>query len=118
MNKEDQRNTHPGGAEIVAPVGAEHLRTVVADIFLIMHIGIAGADKRLYPPSSADSPVVAVGEATAVKLAAVVFVFKTRKERDIPHIEMAVMTMKPEEVPLVGLAGPVAEFGLQEVMLQ
>ena len=47
MDKEDQGNARTRRAEIVALIGSDHLGTVVADIFLISHAGIARAEDAL-----------------------------------------------------------------------
>lgn len=118
MDKEDQGNARTRRAEIVALIGSDHLGTVVADIFLISHAGIARADKCLQAPMASKNPVVAVGQATTVKLATVIVITHGRYERDISHIEVAVMAVQAEEMTLERLAGPVTDFGLGEVMFQ
>ena len=118
MDKKDQGDARTRRAEIVAAERSEHFRTVVADVFLILHIGVAGTDKRFQPPMAADHPMVAPGQAAAVEFAPVVFLFHPRDKRDISDIEMAVVAVKAEEVALIRLAGPVAQFGLHQVMFE
>ena len=81
VDKKDQGDARTRRAEIMTAEYSEHFRTVVADVFFILHIGVAGTDKR-FPPIAADHPMVA------------------------------------EEVALIRLAGPVAQFGLYEVMFE
>lgn len=107
VDKKDQGDARTRRAEIMTAEYSEHFRTVVADVFFILHIGVAGTDKR-FPPIAADHPMVAP----------VVFLFHSRDKRDISDIEMAVVAVKAEEVALIRLAGPVAQFGLYEVMFE
>mgnify|MGYP005878184485 CR=1 FL=1 len=51
-------------------------------------------------------------------VAPVVFLFHSRDKRDISDIEMAVVAVKAEEVALIRLAGPVAQFGLYAQMFE
>ena len=104
VDKKDQGDVRTRRAEIMTAEYSEHFRTVVADVFFILHIGVAGTDKR-FPPMAADHPMVAP----------VVFLFHSRDKRDISDIEMAGVAVKAEEVALIRLAGPVAQFGLYEV---
>ena len=107
VDKKDQGDARTRRAEIMTAEYSEHFRTVVADVFFLLHIGVAGTDKR-FPPIAADHPMVAP----------VVFLFHSRDKRDISDIEMAVVAVKAEEVALIRLAGPVAQFGLYEVMFE
>ena len=101
VDKKDQGDARTRRAEIMTAEYSEHFRTVVADVFFILLIGVAGTDKR-FPPM----------------VAPVVFLFHSRDKRDISDIEMAVVAVKAEEVALIRLAGPVAQFGLYEVMFE
>ena len=67
---------------------------------------------------AADHPMVTPGQSAAVEFAPVVFLFHPRDKRDISDIEMAVVAVKAEEVALIRLAGPVAQFGLYKVMFE
>lgn len=118
MDKEDQGDARTGGAEIVAAVGGDHLRTVVAYIFIVFHIGISGADKSFEPPMAANHPMVAPGKATAVEFTPVVGFFQSGDKRNIAYIEMTVVTVQPEEMAFESLAGPVTEFGLHQVVFE
>ena len=55
VDKKDQGDARTRRAEIVAAERSEHFRTVVADVFFILHIGVAGTDKR-FPPNGGRSP--------------------------------------------------------------
>ncbi len=58
VDKKDQGDVRTRRAEIMTAEYSEHFRTVVADVFFILHIGVAGTDKR-FPPMAADHPMVA-----------------------------------------------------------
>jgi len=46
VDKKDQGDARTRRAEIMTAEYSEHFRTVVADVFFILHIGVAGTDKR------------------------------------------------------------------------
>lgn len=55
VDKKDQGDVRTRRAEIMTAEYSEHFRTVVADVFFILHIGVAGTDKR-FPPMGGRSP--------------------------------------------------------------
>ena len=67
MDKKDQGDARTRRAEIVAAERSEHFRTVVADVFLILHIGVAGTDKRFQSPMTADHPMIPPGQSATVE---------------------------------------------------
>lgn len=57
VDKKDQGNARTGRTEIMAAVTGYDFRTVITHIFIVLHIGIAGTDKRFQSPMTADHPI-------------------------------------------------------------
>lgn len=76
---------------------------------------IASAYHRFHAPAVAKGPVITVGKATAIQIAAQYMVFQSGDKRDLSDIEVAVMPMHAEEVAFKLAAKPVAHFGLHQI---
>ena len=58
VDKKDQGDARTRRAEIMTAEYSEHFRTVVSELIFILHIGVAGTDKR-FPPLGAEHPMLA-----------------------------------------------------------
>lgn len=87
MDKEDQGDTCTGRAEIVTAVGSEYFRTIVADIFLVSHIGIADTDKGLQSPPATQHPVIPVSQAATIQFTPVILFFQSGNKGIFPILK-------------------------------
>ena len=84
------------------------LAAACAPVFVIFHAGVAATYHGLHGEAVAQYPVITVGDAPAIQVAPVNDVFHTRKEGNLPHIIISVMSVHAEEMPLEFAAGPIS----------
>lgn len=118
----DQVDGRFGGTEVVAVGVFESRSAGGAAVLLVVYIEIAHSDGQFQAPPAVQQPVVAVADAASGSPSLVAVVFQRGEEAegevDAAGVELSAQGVDAPEVAVEGLAGPVAELGLDEPVLQ